>query len=181
MRAAIVEDLSGIRFGKLTPLNRSRIGPMGKTWWHCVCECGNEHVVLAQHLKSGKVSSCGCAIKEIVIARNKGWLRDLANTRGKNGLLAKRNRLFYSYAKSSVYRNIEFLLTREEWDDLVDSPCYYCTDISKPFGGIDRVDNTIGYVLENCVPCCKTCNLMKRVSTKDEFIRQCQKIAKRFE
>lgn len=28
--------------------------------------------------------------------------------------------------------------------------------------GIDRIDNNRGYVKENCVPCCKTCNYAKR-------------------
>lgn len=37
--------------------------------------------------------------------------------------------------------------------------CVYCGNPNN--GGIDRVDNGIGYTLNNCVPCCRWCNLIK--------------------
>jgi hypothetical protein len=36
--------------------------------------------------------------------------------------------------------------------------------------GIDRVDNSKGYIPGNCVACCGTCNLAKRELTVDEFL-----------
>ncbi|MCG3237792.1 hypothetical protein JF512_15930, partial [Listeria monocytogenes] len=36
----------------------------GNAVWECVCVCGNEKEVLAQHLKRGHVQSCGCLAKE---------------------------------------------------------------------------------------------------------------------
>ena len=35
--------------------------------------------------------------------------------------------------------------------------------------GIDRVDSTMGYAIDNCVPCCKTCNIAKHTMTTIEF------------
>ena len=43
--------------------------------------------------------------------------------------------------------------------------------------GIDRVDNKIGYVVGNCVPCCTACNDMKKDKEKDNFLIHVQKIA----
>lgn len=37
------------------------------------------------------------------------------------------------------------------------------------YNGIDRQDNSIGYKTENCVPCCKFCNLAKSKFTIKEF------------
>ena len=57
-------------------------------------------------------------------------------------------------------------------------PCQYCGD--EPNGklnGIDRQDNSIGYTIENCVPCCQTCNFAKRRMPREEFIWHCNKVA----
>ncbi len=43
--------------------------------------------------------------------------------------------------------------------------------------GIDRVDNSVGYEVDNCVPCCGVCNRMKRDLTKDQFIDHVHKIS----
>jgi hypothetical protein len=37
------------------------------------------------------------------------------------------------------------------------------------YSGIDRLDNNIGYVSGNCVPCCSVCNYAKRDMTVDQF------------
>lgn len=52
------------------------------------------------------------------------------------------------------------------------SNCFYC---DKPANwpdkrnGIDRVNNNIGYEINNCVPCCFECNAAKNNLTMDEF------------
>lgn len=41
--------------------------------------------------------------------------------------------------------------------------CYYCgVSNMTSFGGLDRLDSTIGYCVSNVVPCCATCNMMKK-------------------
>lgn len=58
--------------------------------------------------------------------------------------------------------------------------CYWCGG-SLPISraGLDRMDNTIGYVPGNCVPCCWSCNMMKGTLTGPEFIALCKKISER--
>ena len=41
--------------------------------------------------------------------------------------------------------------------------------MNQNFPGIDRVNNNIGYVLNNCVSCCKFCNSAKLDRTLIEF------------
>lgn len=54
-------------------------------------------------------------------------------------------------------------------------PCHYCGEEIVGIG-IDRVNNKIGYQVDNIVPCCAWCNKMKLVATKEDFINHCKKI-----
>lgn len=64
------QDLTGQRFGRLTVLERavrgSTPGKKHRTYWLCECDCGNVSVVLAEGLKSGNTTSCGCYHREVV-------------------------------------------------------------------------------------------------------------------
>jgi hypothetical protein len=81
----------------------------------------------------------------------------------------------YKY-QSAKNRNLDFELSYERFGILISSPCEYCGEIISPFNGVDRVDSTIGYIENNCVSCCKYCNMMKRNLTKEKFIEQINKI-----
>jgi hypothetical protein len=37
------------------------------------------------------------------------------------------------------------------------------------YNGIDRIDSSIGYILSNCRPCCRTCNVAKSDLSETEF------------
>lgn len=64
-------DLSGKRFGKLTAVKIAYVNNQGNTMWECVCDCGNTTITNGQFLKRGHTRSCGCAVSEKVIERNK--------------------------------------------------------------------------------------------------------------
>jgi len=55
-------------------------------------------------------------------------------------------------------------------------PCYYC-NVPMEMVGLDRVDNDIGYTVENTVPCCTMCNIMKQSFGVDAFIARVHLIA----
>lgn len=52
-------DLSGLKFGKLTVLEKAYV-KNHKQFWKCKCDCGNEAVVDTNNLKAGHTKSCGC-------------------------------------------------------------------------------------------------------------------------
>ena len=80
---------------------------------------------------------------------------------------------FKCYKSGAKQRNIEFSLTFEEFEKYWNNKCYYCEE--KIDGvGIDRVDNSIGYLNDNIVACCGICNKMKLTMTKDMFINKCK-------
>jgi hypothetical protein len=47
--------------------------------------------------------------------------------------------------------------------------------------GVDRVENSLGYSVDNCVACCKICNWMKLTLSVDEFKAHVIKIARHME
>jgi hypothetical protein len=74
-----------------------------------------------------------------------------------------------------IMRNKNFQLTKEQYDILRQGNCTYCgrTCSNTHTNGIDRVDNTRGYILDNCVSCCSSCNIAKRTTNEKEFINKC--------
>ena len=54
------EDLTGMRFGRLTAVRGEWNHEKHRLYWHCLCDCGNTHTVWKQDLKAGKTKSCGC-------------------------------------------------------------------------------------------------------------------------
>lgn len=64
-------DLTGQWFGRLQVVARD--GTYGSTHatWLCRCSCGNEKVVIGLNLRSGKSTSCGCAVLDANRARRK--------------------------------------------------------------------------------------------------------------
>lgn len=59
------EDLAGRKFGRLTALEY-----LGKSKWHCKCDCGNECDILAYNLTHSLTKSCGCLSAELASQRN---------------------------------------------------------------------------------------------------------------
>ena len=81
------------------------------------------------------------------------------------------------YEKSAEYKNLEFAITYDDYVNIVNAECYYCGIIQdKGFNGIDRKDQTKGYVVDNCVSCCKLCNYMKGSLSDCIFIQRAEHI-----
>ena len=85
--------------------------------------------------------------------------------------------IFGAYRGSAKRRNLEFSLSLPVFVDIILSVCRYCgkepSNIYKKkykgteylrlsYNGIDRIDNLVGYIEQNCVPCCRFCNCAKR-------------------
>lgn len=64
-------DLTGLRFGRWTVLERAENTRGGMSRWLCRCECGNARVVRAAQLRRGASLSCGCLSVEMLVARSR--------------------------------------------------------------------------------------------------------------
>ncbi len=78
------------------------------------------------------------------------------------------------YKASAKVKNLSFEIEENYFNLLIGSECYYCSQY--PSLGVDRLDNNVGYVKKNCVPCCKICNFMKSNYTLKVFLGHASKI-----
>ncbi len=83
--------------------------------------------------------------------------------------------MFRTLKGGGVKRNYEVQITFEEFCTLISKPCTYCGEDQKRIG-VDRIDNTQGYLLTNCTSCCTDCNMMKRDRTVSDFLEHIRKI-----
>jgi len=177
------KDLTGKRFGRLVVCFRLD-GPRAKSV--CKCDCGNITSVKAQYLNSGAVRSCGCRMGN----RGSKYSGDQLSLKYS----------FAQYKHGAKRRGLSFSIGIDEFKNLTSSNCFYCDrppnnpstlppallrkykDPVVPYlsNGIDRKNNTLGYVVENCVPCCRECNFMKQNVSLPDFIDQILKISKKF-
>ncbi len=100
--------------------------------------------------------------KEKILSENANWRQTF-----KGRLL--------SYKRAAKKRNIEWLLSEDEFKSFWGINCSYCNCDIKTIG-IDRIENEKPYTIDNCQSCCSTCNSMKMDLSEDEFINIIKKI-----
>jgi hypothetical protein len=139
----------------------------------CQCEdCGETREVEFASLCNRKNSSYN----------NKGetLCSDCANHRmsGEKSGKFKHGQVRYSeYRNNARRRNLCFQLTPDEFKELVEQPCHYCGGFSiernpsSRGNGIDRKDSNVGYIYNNCLPCCATCNFFKNTMKYSQFLK----------
>jgi hypothetical protein len=57
-------DLTGQHFGRLTVMSRSADGGYGQPRWNWRCSCGGTGSSRGDHLRQGRIVSCGCYHQE---------------------------------------------------------------------------------------------------------------------
>jgi hypothetical protein len=154
--------LVGKRFGKLVVTKRVGSNNHGSAIWECRCDCGCVKTVDSSALVRGFTKSCGC----------------LHHYEEKDR--AAKNLLYSRYRRHAKERGYCFDIQFEDFFKITSNECYYCGRLPKnvaklgnsmyAYNGIDRIDNTKGYTIDNCVPCCFCCNRAKDKREKDEYI-----------
>jgi hypothetical protein len=87
-------------------------------------------------------------------------------------------RHYQEYKRTSQRRSHPFDLTFEDFMRFWRNPCHYCGG-AIPTIGLDRVDNDVGYQIDNVVSCCEACNKMKHLDTYEGFLSRCRDTARR--
>jgi hypothetical protein len=110
----------------------------------------------------------------------KRWTKNTENgkahkreTNRKHAYIKRRGPKRYEYVVSKVIaKNRIWGITKEDYNRLVLQPCYYCEleNNVQAGTGLDRLYNSIGYILSNVVSCCKECNIARNKNfTSDEM------------
>lgn len=142
------------------------------TYYLCRCKlCNSEKSVAKINLIKGKSLNCRtCGSQRYWTSKTRDWTA----------------RVYKSYRGKAQKENRDFTLSREEFAEIIKQDCAYCGDagvnvVRKYYGtmlynGIDRVDNSRGYTLDNVVPCCHFCNMAKNKHTREMFFDKVRKI-----
>ena len=133
-----------------------------------------------------KAKSCGCM-------QSKRGIKAVGSGRKTaEGTRVEINTLISIYKSNARKRDVPFDLTYIQFETLVDSECYFCGDTGGntlrkrgyndySYTGIDRIDNSVGYLPSNCISCCSWCNRAKNNGTLANFVDKCKKITSRIE
>lgn len=181
----------GSVYGELTVISESyerevKISKIGnktiRALWSCRCSCGQEIKRSTTDLKTkDRVNMCTkCAYK----ARPQSKLKYSNEERMYNLSIVSR-------CEKSKGR-IKNKLSLEDYIEISSKDCNYCGEEpreitylykekgietkSSKFNGIDRLDSSLHYSIENCVSCCKTCNTMKASMRVEDFINHIRRI-----
>jgi hypothetical protein len=111
--------------------------------------------------------------------RERGRQKYTDNIEKERERAATHKRTIADIKRSALRRKLCYDLTDEYAASITDEPCFYCeeeTTISRR-NGIDRLNNSVGYVIENCVSCCNICNMMKKCLDPMTFVERCRQIS----
>lgn len=147
------------------------------------CKCGVEKVVQFANIVNGSSTRCYNCARKITANKN----REKADRSG----IVNQKCAFGRYKQGAAKRKLSFSITFDEFLEIASKDCHYCgcgpsncydlkyckgplkgeSRAGKPFvhNGIDRIDSKKGYASENCVPCCKKCNIAKNNMSEIEF------------
>lgn len=176
-------DLIGQKFNNLTVIKQIGINKNQRaTIWLCKCDCGNNINVITSKLKNNHTKSCGCL---------KIYSNHKKNTGHKNI-----SGTFYGMLKKSArLRNLEFNLSKEQLQELLEKQNFKCaftglnitiSDINprdksiywkNTTASVDRIDSNKGYTIDNIQFVHKDINYLKKDFTDEEFINYCNLVS----
>jgi len=156
MNARKRTDITGKRYGMLAVIERAGT-VRGRSRWLVRCDCGTELVLSRVRFANAGKSSCGCRALA-------------ANTVSE---------VWRRYKRQAAERGFEFNLSKEQVEQIIFRNCSYCLcppmnrhePAAKPYNGIDRVDSSLGYEMENVTPCCAQCNRAKSNYALADFFK----------
>lgn len=136
-----------------------------------------------------KCIHCG-AIREEELYSKSGWNRYTTCPECPRMELTYYERRYKEYQQSAKKRNIVWNLSLQEFINISTQKCYYCgtapvyqsriignkTETGDVINGIDRIDSNKGYTIDNCVPCCPHCNIMKMQYSVKDFLNKVKQI-----
>jgi hypothetical protein len=137
---------------------------------NCCVTCGNKLEEEVKGIKGSPVYKCKeCYEKERSIELKRTRVKRNEKSDNKLNLAL----YFEKYKLGASTRNLEFSLSFEEFQKLVESPCYYCKKYNDiEVVGIDRINSSLGYISANVYPSCETCNKMKGSLSIYDFAKQ---------
>lgn len=166
------KDLVGTEINGLKITNYAGTGR--RQFFDCICICRRLFRARVDSIKAGTTKSCGCLTGDLISRKNR-----LPDNQGALNLVLRH------YTGNAKKRKLKFDLSLDNFRKLVFDKCYYCGIEPRPstfttsqenrrdkeicYNGVDRIDNSIGYTISNCVTCCSVCNGAKSDLSFEDF------------
>lgn len=117
-----------------------------------------------------------------------GWSCKKCSNSSSNKSIGDNIRIYNKFKKMAIRRGIEFNLSIEQFNDLLNESnlkCFYSgieltTKYNNCTLSLDRTDNSIGYILGNVKIVHTMVNMMKRHYSEIDFIDMCRKISNHY-
>lgn len=179
------EYVVGKKYNMLTVISFAYKNHHNYSYYLCKCDCGKEKIILIDNVVKGLIKSCGCL-------RGKSIGDYIVNHKRVPFEQSSIYSMYKGYENSAAKRLLPFELSMELFGKLIKQNCHYCGSEPSPYktklrksdlnavfvcNGIDRIDNSLGYIPKNVVACCFKCNKMKSISPASEFIDHAIKIS----
>jgi len=139
---------------------------------HCLC-CGI--TMMVNKRAYGQIGRSWTGLCRNCGAQHKNMYRPLG--------YAAMNSVYCRYRANAKRNGITFKITLDKFKEISQQDCHYCgrkpSNFARDKGngsftytGVDRKDNdhSVGYIDENCLPCCKPCNLAKKDMPYQDYI-----------
>jgi len=138
------KNLIGQRFGRLTVVECNGINKNHKIIWKCLCDCGNETIVIGAQMANGKTKSCGCLFREKITKHG------LTGTKIYTAWNSMMSRCYHS--KNKYYREYgaRGISVCNKWHDAKAFHDWAVSNGYKDGLTIDRIHNDGNYEPSNC-------------------------------
>lgn len=145
-----VNDVIGLKFGKIIPIKYIYKNDKNKHYYKCQCECGNVTTVSRNNLQTGNTSSCGCY--KIEHSYNRALKHGMSRTRLYRVYKGMKDRCFNS--KNIHYHNYggRGISVCKQWKDSFEIFSEWAINNGYEQNlSIERIDNNGNYEPDNCM------------------------------
>lgn len=119
----------------------------GKTYWECLCTCGNKFIAEGSNIRQGHTKSCGCLRSRYAKRKSHGQI----NTKLYSKWNSMKTRCNNPNHDSFINYGNKGIEVCEEWNNSFEKFYDWSIDSGYSEGlSLDRVDNSKGYYPENC-------------------------------
>ncbi len=135
-------DRTGHRYGRLVVVGKNT--DKKRAYWDCACDCGNSTTVRGDHLKEGRVSSCGCFHDDIKTTHGMSRSPEyFCWTNMKARCADPSNKHFKNYGGRGI-------IICPTWLESFENFFADMGPIPEPGLTLERIDNERGYFKDNC-------------------------------
>lgn len=149
-------DLTGKQFGQWKVLGQAIKKVKDKwndTWWFCECSCTHTRTVRGKNLRNGGSLGCGCSKKRKRLRSFEALYNVLVRDTDRRNRTLSVDLSYEEFLTFVKIKKCHYCKAQVEWAEF--------NVAGKARHNLDRVDNSKGYSRDNCVVCCKRCNMAK--------------------